>query len=94
MSKNRFAGINAAKRVADGAAQSEATTETHVSTAASQNKRGRPPGKRSNAEFRQLTIFVRGETLDRVKIALIREKGEVSELVESLLQEWLEKRDS
>jgi hypothetical protein len=54
-------------------------------------KRGRPPGKRSNPDYVQLTCYVREENLDDAKEALIQEKREtgrkrdVSDVIDSLL---------
>jgi hypothetical protein len=64
-----------------------------------QRKRGRPPGKRSNPEYVQLTAYVREENLDEAKTALIKEKrqtGEkrdVSELIDALLAFYVREGD-
>jgi len=52
--------------------------------------RGRPPGKRTNPEFVQITAYIRRETHRQVKLTLL-EKGrqEFSELVEELLMQWI-----
>jgi hypothetical protein len=61
--------------------------------------RGRPPGpaggKRDNQEYTQASAYIRKDTHRRVKAALILEgKGrEYSELVEELLNEWLNSRN-
>ena len=54
--------------------------------------KGRPPGKRSDPDFEQVTAYIRKHTHQGVKIALLQEgKGqEFSELVEGLLARWLE----
>ncbi len=49
-------------------------------------------GKRSNDEYRQISAYIRKDTHRRVKIALLAEDREFSELVEELLSEWLESR--
>ncbi len=49
-------------------------------------------GKRSNDEYRQISAYIRKDTHRRVKIALLEEDREFSELVEELLSEWLELR--
>lgn len=57
------------------------------------NKRGRPPGKRSDPAFEPVTAYIRVTTHKEVKIRLIREGGkDFSELVEELLAGWLEPR--
>ncbi len=54
-------------------------------------RRGRPNGKRSNAEFQQVTAYIRRDTYRQVSIKLLdrENKGEFSELIEELLQKWL-----
>lgn len=54
-------------------------------------RKGRPPGKRSNPEFEQVTAYVPGELYRKVKIRLLEDgKGqEFSELVADLLTGWL-----
>ena len=54
-------------------------------------KRGRPPGKRSDPSYSQVTAYIPEDLHRRIKIALLQEaKGqEFSELVESLLIDWL-----
>lgn len=54
-------------------------------------RRGRPPGKRSDPDFTQITAYVRTKTLEDVKIKLIKQGSnqDVSELIEELLSVWL-----
>ncbi|MFN0085689.1 MAG: hypothetical protein ACKVX9_09900 [Blastocatellia bacterium] len=54
-------------------------------------KRGRPPGKRSNPGYSQITAYVRTQTINDVKVELIRRgaKKDASELIEELLSAWL-----
>lgn len=56
-------------------------------------KRGRPPGKRSNPGYTQITAYVRTQTINDVKVELIRrgEKKDASELIEELLSAWLQR---
>jgi hypothetical protein len=49
-------------------------------------------GKRSNAEYRQVSAYIRKDTHRKVKMALIEEEQEFSELVGRLLEEWLDTR--
>ena len=54
---------------------------------------GRPPGKRSDPEFEQVTAYIRKETHQTVKIELLKNgRQEFSELVEGLLKQWLKQR--
>jgi hypothetical protein len=62
-------------------------------------RRGRPPGKRSNPDYVQLTCYVREENLDDAKEALMQEKREtgrkrdVSDVIDSLLAFYAERGD-
>jgi hypothetical protein len=51
-----------------------------------------PSGKRRNAEYRQVSAYVRKETHRKVKMALLEDDREFSELVEELLGAWLASR--
>lgn len=106
MSKNRFAGLQAVKQLQDNkqiqvkqTPESKEFDQSPVKIELKGNgdnvitpKRGRPNGKRSNAEFQQVTAYVRRDTYRRVSIKLLDQevKGEFSELIEELLQKWLE----
>jgi len=56
-------------------------------------RRGRPPGKRSNRDFEQVTIYIRKKTHQDAKIELLKgqERQEFSELVEDLVGKWLKR---
>jgi hypothetical protein len=49
-------------------------------------------GKRRDDEYKQISAYIRRDTHQRVKIALIEEDREFSDLVEELLREWLKAR--
>ena len=107
MSKNRFAGLQAVKKIQENKIIEVGKTlkskelkkpsvkmnlKPNGNNAAPTVRRGRPSGKRSNAEFQQVTAYVRRDTYRRVSMSLLdrENKGEFSELVEELLQKWLE----
>ena len=50
---------------------------------------GRPPGKHSNPDYAQVTVYVRKTVRKAIKIRLFEEGLEMSELVERLLSNWL-----
>ncbi len=54
----------------------------------------RPPGKRRNPDFEQVTAYIRKETHHQVKLALLWElkDRQFSDLVEELLSTWLKDR--
>ncbi len=49
-------------------------------------------GKRSNAEYRQVSAYIRKDTHRKVKMTLLEEDQEFSELVGRLLEDWLDSR--
>ena len=49
-------------------------------------------GKRSDSEYRQVSAYIRKDTHRKVKMALLEENREFSELVEQLLRGWLDQR--
>jgi hypothetical protein len=49
-------------------------------------------GKRSNAEYRQVSAYIRKDIHRKVKMALLEEEQEFSELVGRLLEDWLDTR--
>lgn len=61
-------------------------------------RRGRPSGfaggKRSDPEYTQITAYIRKDTHADVKIALLKDRDsrDMSDLVESLMMEWLKSR--
>jgi hypothetical protein len=49
-------------------------------------------GKRGDPDYRQVSAYVRKDTHQKVKMALLEEDRDFSELVEDLLRDWLAKR--
>ena len=81
---SKFQGvIDAAKSREDTAAAKPAS----LAVSTKRLGKGRPPGKRSDPDFEQVTAYIRKHTHQGVKIALLKEgRGqEFSELVEGLL---------
>ena len=81
---SRFAGLKALQ------AQSE-PGEVPGETLPTPRKVGRPPGKRSNPDYRQVTVLLEKGVHTAVRKRLLDERGEVSELVNELLVAWLER---
>lgn len=50
---------------------------------------GRPPGKRSNPDYQQVTVLLHSATYTEARKRLLDEKKEVSELINELLEQWL-----
>jgi len=105
MSKNRFAGLTAVKALQKSATiptpKKETKARQKVNTAQQTTaqtdiiapRRGRPNGKRSNENFRQVTAYIGTETYKQTKMKLLANdnKQEFSELVDELLNRWLKK---
>jgi uncharacterized Rmd1/YagE family protein len=106
MNKNRFASLTAAKTLQKSevtstlekqtkarqkvSKQQEITNQTNVEIP----RRGRPNGKRSNENFRQVTAYVGTETYKQTKMKLLANdnRQEFSELVDELLIKWLREK--
>jgi hypothetical protein len=55
---------------------------------------GRPPGKRSNPEYKQYSVLLKKQTHRQVK-SILRDQEDspdVSELLQQLLEQWLEQQ--
>ena len=97
---SKFKGIIAAHRgqqpeeEVDYSQPDTASLEQPIATAEAKPKpRGRPAtGKKSNADFEQVTAYVRKDTYRDVKIKLLRgaKKQDFSDLVEDLLSKWVQ----
>lgn len=78
--------------------QESQTKQPHpVTELESEQKRGRPKGKRSDPNYEQVTAYIRKETHTATKIALLEDsqngqKREFSELIQDLLEQWLKSR--
>jgi hypothetical protein len=62
---------------------------------AAPRKVGRPKtGKRSDPNYRQVSAWIRRDTYDRVtrRLFMKENRREFSELVQSLLEDWLKQR--
>lgn len=85
--KNKFEEIINAKRLREA----PEITESEISKPADSTQKGK--GKRSNLEFIQISAYIRKTTHRDVKIALLQEgEKEFSDLVETLLTQWLSSR--
>jgi hypothetical protein len=58
-------------------------------------KMGRPKGKRSDPDFEQVTAYIKSATYTNVRIELLKEgqRREFSELVQHLLDDWIQSRE-
>ena len=74
-------------------AEAEPKTSKRKATArvAGPRKVGRPPGKKSNPDYTQVTVYLRKDTHIAAKKLLLDEGREFSDLVDDLVSRWLEK---
>lgn len=58
-----------------------------------QPKRGRPPGKRTDPAYEQVTIYIRKDTHHKALLVLLQDgkRRQFSVLVEDLLADWLKR---
>jgi hypothetical protein len=76
-------------------AKSPATSEKATrrkAAALPKKKAGRPRAKHSDPDYKQMSVYVHKDVRNKVKARLFEQEGEFSELVESLLRDWLKKR--
>ena len=52
-------------------------------------KMGRPPGKKTNPEYTQVTVYLRKDVHRQAKKLLIDDGREFSELVDELVSTWI-----
>ena len=81
------------EKLSDEAAPKTSTRKAHA-RAASPRKVGRPPGKKSNPDYTQVTVYLRKQTHLAAKKRLLDEGGEFSELVEDLVTQWIQKSEN
>lgn len=82
MSKSKFEGIFDAR--GKGAKKPAATSQAIRASK-------RPPGKRSDPDYTQITAYIRKGTHEDVMRAIYK-RQELSELIEELLSGWLKKQ--
>ena len=68
--------------------QRRPTSASHVTVP---RKVGRPPGKKSDPDYAQVTVYMRKDNHLAAKKRLLDDGKEFSELVDELVTAWLEK---
>lgn len=96
MTGSKFSSLRAMRERREREAETEPSPETvpvEVSPVQEEPRRrvGRPPGKRSNPEYQQVTVLLHGQTYLEVRKRLLDERKEVSTLINELLDEWLKR---
>lgn len=62
--------------------------------AAKHESRSEAVGKNKDAEYAQTNVYLPKDVKAAVKIELLKSGGELSELVETLLRDWLKRRNA
>ncbi|PNY79312.1 hypothetical protein [Deinococcus koreensis] len=90
MTGSKFSGLKAMR---DRRAQEEDDQASALTPILEEPRRkvGRPPGKRSNPEYQQVTVLLHGQTYLEARKRLLDERKEVSDLINELLTEWLKR---
>ena len=91
MAKSKFDAVLGQRRTAPSErVVSTEPTQKIETTKAVNRRRGRPPGKRTNPDYQQVTIYIPRALHNEAKIALIQEgRKEFSELIGELLASWI-----
>lgn len=79
--KSRFAGI------AD--IRSKLPAEPELEPERSAGKTGRPPGKKSNPSYAQVTVYLRKDLHRTAQKLLFDDKRQFSDLVDELVDRWV-----
>ena len=88
----RFAGVLKNLKGSTVGAEPPAETVSPAAPASSSVKTGRPPGKKSNPEYSQVTVYLRKGIHQTAKKFLIDDEKEFSELVDVLVSNWIAER--
>ena len=89
MTESKFAGI-----FQHGLTEEPTVAERTEKRTAALKVPGRPPGKRSDPEYKQYSVLLKKQTHRQVT-TILREREDspdVSELLQQLLEQWLEKQ--
>ena len=81
---NAFADL---MKQAKGQGVAETDKPDHQST--SQTRKPRRPGKREHHDYSKIGVYIRTETITEVKTRLVRERRDLSDLIQELLDQWL-----
>jgi hypothetical protein len=91
MAESKFAGI-----FQNSLPEEPRASERTENRATAMKGPGRPPGKRSDPEYKQYSVLLKRHT-HREVMKLLRDREDrldVSELLQQLLEQWLEKQQT
>jgi len=81
--KSRFAGIGDIHKKLSADPESQP-----------RSKMGRPPGKKSDPAFKQVTVYLRKDTHQTARKILFDERRQFSDLVDELVSRWISSQKS
>ena len=84
----RFSGV-LNRAVIDPEPPSDFKTEAEAAALPRTSKMGRPPGKKSNPEYTQVTVYLRKEVHRAARKLLLDEQRQFSDLVGDLVGQWI-----
>ena len=76
--KSRFAGVGDIHKKLSADPESQP-----------RSKMGRPPGKKSDPAFKQVTVYLRKDTHDTARKILFDDRRQFSDLVDELVSRWI-----
>lgn len=65
--------------------------ETDLPVDRSLAARTKPKGKREDRDYGKIGVYIRADTITEVKARLVRQRKDLSDLVQDLLDDWLTK---
>jgi hypothetical protein len=86
MSNTRFSGVLKNTR------ELTAEPETRTPEPQPRGKVGRPPGKKTNPAYRQVTVYLQENVHREARKLLLDDHRQFSDLVNDLVAQWIQKR--
>lgn len=69
-------------------------SQAHPATVAEEPRRlGRPPGKKTSPDYVQVTVYLRRSVHQSARKLLIDERRQFSDLVDELVENWVQKSE-
>lgn len=91
MTGSKFSSLRAMRERREQEAEQSVPASPSPAQEEPKRRVGRPPGKRSNPEYQQVTVLLHGQTYLEARKRLLDERKEVSTLINELLAEWLKR---
>ncbi|QFP75405.1 hypothetical protein [Deinococcus sp. AJ005] len=89
MTSSKYAALKLMRERHPQEAADQAVTTVPKAPEEPRRRVGRPPGKRSNPDYQQVTVLLHGQTYLEARKRLLDERKEASTLINELLDAWL-----